>query len=181
MLSLALLYVSSHAVAEEVVQETWLAVLQGITPFEGRSSLKTWMFHIFVNIAKTRGQREKHSVPLSSLAEVDLNRDEPAVEPERFLPPDHELWPHHWLHAPQSWAALPEEQLLSRQTGVRIQQAIATLPPMQREVIRLRDVEGWSAEEVCNTLELSETNQRVLLHRARSKVRASLEQYLAER
>jgi RNA polymerase sigma-70 factor, ECF subfamily len=181
MLSLALLYVPSHAVAEEVVQETWLAVLQGISRFEGRSSLKTWMFHILVNIAKTRGQREERSIPLSSLAELDLDRDEPAVEPERFLPPDHELWPHGWLHAPQSWAALPEEQLLSRETGMHIQQAIAALPPMQREVIRLRDLEGWSGEEVCNTLELSETNQRVLLHRARSKVRASLEQYFAEK
>jgi RNA polymerase sigma-70 factor (ECF subfamily) len=181
MLSLALLYVPSHAVAEEVVQETWLAVLQGISRFEGRSSLKTWMFHILVNIAKTRGQREERSVPLSSLAELDLDRDEPAVEPERFLPADHELWPHHWMQAPQSWAALPEEQLLARETGIRIQQAIAALPPMQREVIRLRDVEGWSGEEVCNILELSETNQRVLLHRARSKVRASLEQYLAEK
>jgi RNA polymerase sigma-70 factor, ECF subfamily len=181
MLSLALLYVPSYAVAEEVVQETWLAVLQGIDRFEGRSSLKTWMFHILVNIAKTRGQREERSVPLSSLADLDLDRDEPAVEPERFLPPNHELWPHHWLHAPQSWDALPEEQFLSRETGMRIQQAIAGLPTMQREVIRLRDVEGWNAEEVCNTLELSETNQRVLLHRARSKVRASLEPYLAEK
>jgi len=181
MLRLAKLYVPSHAVAEEVVQETWLAVLQGISRFEGRSSLKTWMLRILGNIAKTRGQREGRSVPLSSLAERDLDRDEPAVEPERFLPADHELWPHHWLHAPQSWATLPEEQLLSRETGMRIQQAIAALPPVQREVIRLRDVEGWSAEEVCNTLELSETNQRVLLHRARSKVRAALEQYLTEK
>jgi RNA polymerase sigma-70 factor (ECF subfamily) len=181
MLSLALLYVPSHAVAEEVVQETWLAVLQGISRFEGRSSLKTWMFSILVNIAKTRGQREERSVPMSSLAELDLDREEPAVELDRFLPADHEQWPHGWLHAPQSWAALPEEQLLSRETGMRIQQAIAALPPMQREVMRLRDVEGWSGEEVCNTLELSETNQRVLLHRARSKVRASLEQYLAEK
>jgi len=181
MLRLAKLYVPSHAVAKEVVQETWLAVLQGICRFEGRSSLKTWMFRILVNIAKTRVQCAGRSVPLSSLAELDLDRDEPAVEPERFLPPDHELWPHHWLHAPQSWAVLPEEKLLSRETGMRIQQAIAALPPRQGDVIRLRDVEGWSAEEVCNTLELSETNQRVLLHRARSKVRASLEQYLAEK
>jgi RNA polymerase sigma-70 factor (ECF subfamily) len=181
MLNLALRYVPSHAVGEEVVQETWLAVLQGIGRFEGRSSLKTWMFRILVNIAKTRGQREERSVPLSSLAELDLDRDEPAVESERFLPPDHELQPHGWLHAPQNWASLPEERLLSRETGMHIQQAIAALPPMQREVIRLRDLEGWSGDEVCNTLELSETNQRVLLHRARSKVRASLEQYLAEK
>lgn len=179
MLNLALLYVPNRAVAEEVVQETWLAVLQGINRFEGRSSLKTWMFRILVNIAKTRGQREERSMPLSSLVALELDHEESAVDPERFLPADHELWPRHWLHAPQSWAALPEEQLLSRETGMCIQQAIASLPPMQREVIRLRDVEGWSAEEVCNILDLSETNQRVLLHRARSKVRATLEQYLA--
>ena len=165
MLRVAQMYVSSRAVAEDVVAEAWLAVLKGIDRFEGRSSLKTWLFRIVANTAKTRGQRERRSVPFSSLG------DEPAVERERFIGTG------QWGVPPQRW---PEERLLGEEVISVIGAAIDALPPAQRTVITLRDVEGWSAGEVRNALELSETNQRVLLHRARSKVRRALEHYLEE-
>jgi RNA polymerase sigma-70 factor (ECF subfamily) len=180
LVRLATVYVGDRVVAEEVAQETWLGVLQGLDRFEARSSLKTWIFHILTNRAKTRAQREGRSVPFSALWDPDTAPAEPAVEPERFLPADHPRWPRHWASRPQSWDDLPEERLLSRETGARLQEAIAALPPSQREVLTLRDVEGWTAGEVCNTLGISETNQRVLLHRARSKVRRALERYLSE-
>ena len=176
LLRVALMYVTSRAVAEEVVQETWLAVLKGIDRFEGRSSLKTWIFRILTNIAKTRAQREGRTLPFSALQQPAAV-PEPAVEADRFLPPDHERWPGHWASKPVAW---PEDRLLAAETRDRIEAAIETLPPTQRAVISLRDVEGWSAEETCNALGVSETNQRVLLHRARSKVRAALEEYLSE-
>jgi RNA polymerase sigma-70 factor (ECF subfamily) len=132
-----------------------------------------------MNRARTRAQREGRSVPFSALATPQSEADEPAVEPERFLPADHPRWPHHWAAPPPRWGDLPEERLLALETRTHIQQAIDTLPASQREVIALRDVEGWSAGEVCNALGLSEANQRVLLHRARSKVRRALEQYFA--
>ena len=169
LLRVAMMYVSSRAVAEEVVQETWLGVLKGINRFEGRSSLKTWIFRILTNTAKTRAQREGRSVPFSSLEEE--GSFEPTVERERFGAAG------HWAVPPRAW---PEQRLLSAETRSVLESAIEQLPPTQRTVIRLRDVEGWSAEEVRNVLELSETNQRVLLHRARAKVRRALEQYLAE-
>jgi RNA polymerase sigma-70 factor (ECF subfamily) len=175
LLRLAMLYVPSRAVAEEVVQETWLGVLQGLARFEGRSSLKTWMFRILTNRARTRGQREGRSIPFSAVWPPDAA--EPSVEMDRFFPPEHAS-AGHWMSRPQNWEALPEERLISEETSAQIQQAIDALPSNQREVITLRDVEGWSSEEVCNVLEISETNQRVLLHRARSKVRRALEQYL---
>ena len=165
MLRVAQMYVSSRAVAEDVVAEAWLGVLKGIDRFEGRSSLKTWLFRIVANTAKTRGQRERRSVPFSSLG------DEPAVERERFIGTG------QWGISPRRW---PEERLLADETRAVIEEAIELLPPAQRTVITLRDVEGWSAEEVRNALELSETNQRVLLHRARAKVRRALERYLEE-
>ncbi len=171
LVRVARMYVSTQAVAEEVAQETWLAVLEGIDRFEGRSSFKTWLFRILTNRAKTRGIREGRSLPFSA-----LEPDEPAVEPERFHGGDHN-WPGHWSAPPQGF---PEERLLAAETRDVIEQAIATLPPTQRAVISLRDIEGWGAEEVCNALTLSETNQRVLLHRARSAVRKALEQYLEE-
>jgi RNA polymerase sigma-70 factor (ECF subfamily) len=172
---LARLYVSSPAVAEEVVQETWLAVFTGLERFEGRSSLKTWLFRILTNKAKTRGQREGRSLPFSAFA-ADGDEGETAVDVDRFLGPDHHS-AGHWAAPPRG---VPEERLLAAETRGTIETAIAALPPNQRAVITLRDVEGLSAEEVCNVLVLSETNQRVLLHRARSKVRAALEQYLEE-
>ena len=168
LLRLAQLYVSSRAVAEEVVQETWLAVLTGIERFEDRSSLKTWLFRILTNKAKTRGQREGRILPFSSLA-ADGDEDQTAVAVERFARGG------AWATPPRG---VPEERLLAGEARARVEEAIAALPPNQRAVITLRDVEGLSADEVCTLLEISEGNQRVLLHRARSKVRAVVERYL---
>ena len=176
LLRVAQIYVASRAVAEEVVQETWIGVLNGIDRFEGRSSLKTWIFRILTNIAKTRGQREGRTVPFSALERPEAV-PEAAVEADRFLPPDHERWPGHWATKPEPW---PEDRLLATETLGIVDRAIDELPPAQRAVIGLRDVQGWSAEETCNALGVSETNQRVLLHRARSKVRRALEDYLSE-
>lgn len=177
MLRIATMYVPTRAVAEEVVQETWLGVLKGLDRFQGRSSLRTWIFRILVNTAKTRGQRERRSVPFSSLWAPEPG-DEPAVEPERFRPAG-DAWPGGWLNPPADWGDVPEDRLLSKETLARVQEAIEALPPNQREVIRLRDVMGWTSREVVEALEISETNQRVLLHRARSKVRRALEGYLS--
>ena len=175
LLRVAQIYVSSRAVAEEVVQETWLGVLNGLDRFEERSSLKTWIFRILTNIAKTRAQREGRTLPLSALQ--DPGRvPEPSVDPDRFLDSEHARWPGHWALKPQAW---PEERLLAAETRERIGAAIEALPATQRAVITLRDVQGWDTEEVCNALGITETNQRVLLHRARSKVRAALDDYLA--
>jgi RNA polymerase sigma-70 factor, ECF subfamily len=179
MLKLAATVVGSRAVAEEVVQDAWLAVLRGIDRFEGRSSLKTWIYRILHNLAKTRVAREGRSVPFSALVTADLDEREAAVEPERFLPPGHELWPGHWAVPPESWAGMPETRLLSGETMAVVRAAIESLPEAQRAAITLRDVQGWSAEEVCAVLQVSDGNQRVLLHRARSRVRASLERYLS--
>ncbi len=180
MLRVALMYVSSRPVAEDVIQETWLGVLQGIGRFEGRSSLKTWIFRILANTAKTRAQREGRSIPFSSLAEPGTDGAEPVVDPERFFPADDPNAPNAWSSPPQSWNGQPEERLLSRETSERVAAAIEALPPAQRAVITLRDVEGWSAEEVCDRLGVTDGNQRVLLHRARGKVRQALEDYLGE-
>jgi len=176
MLRLARMYVSTIAVAEEVVQEAWVGVLKGLDGFEGRSSLRTWILRILVNTAKTRGQREARSLPFSSLWSPEADAD-PAVDPDRFLPRGDE-WAGHWADAPASWDGVPEDRLLSGETLARIGEAIEALPVNQREVIRMRDVLGWSSVEVCNALDVSETNQRVLLHRARAKVRRALESYL---
>jgi RNA polymerase sigma-70 factor (ECF subfamily) len=177
MLRIASLYTPSRAVAEDVVQETWLGVLQGLDRFEGRSSLKTWIFRILTNRAKTRGQRERRSIPFSALAGAETNSDEPAVDPSRFQGDD-EHFARGWASPPASWEEVPEDRLLSTETLSKVDEAIAALPEMQRIVITLRDIEGWSSQEVCNLLDISETNQRVLLHRARSKVRRALEKYL---
>jgi RNA polymerase sigma-70 factor, ECF subfamily len=176
LLRVAQIYVASRAVAEDVVQETWIGVLNGIDRFEGRSSLNTWIFRILTNIAKTRGQREARSVPFSALERPDGGA-EPAVDPSRFLPPDHERSPGAWAARPEPW---PEERLLANETRAVVDAAIEQLPPAQRAVITLRDIDGWSAEETRNALDVTETNQRVLLHRARSKVRQALEDYLTE-
>jgi RNA polymerase sigma-70 factor, ECF subfamily len=176
MLRLAQMYVGSRAVAEEVIQETWLGVLQGLARFEGRSSLKTWIFRILLNRARTRAQRENRSIPFSALAS-SVEGNEVAVEPEAFRPPD-DQYPGGWITHPIDWDSLPEERLLSRETRQQIEEALTALPPAQREVITLRDVDGWSASEVCDYLGISEANQRVLLHRARSRVRRALASYL---
>jgi RNA polymerase sigma-70 factor (ECF subfamily) len=169
MLRVARSFVPTYALAEEVVQEAWLGVIRGIDGFEGRSSLKTWIFSIVVNTARTRGAREARTVPFSSL------EPEPAVEPERFLGPDHPDHPGAWATPPHAWPAARLEQ---QETRAVIAATIAELPPLQRQVITMRDIEGWTAEETCNALELTETNQRVLLHRARARVRRALERYL---
>jgi len=172
----ARIYVSNPSTAEEVAQETWLAVLNGLDRFEGRSSLRTWIFRIVTNIARTRAQRDARSVPFSSIGDTS---GEPAVDHDRFAPAGHR-WAGHWKSYPDRWDSLPEKRLVGDETMARLQAAIDRLPPTQRQVITLRDVEGWSSEEVCSALEISETNQRVLLHRARSKVRQALETYLGQ-
>lgn len=175
MLRVARMHVSSRAVAEEVVQEAWLGVIAGIGRFEGRASLKTWIFRILTNIAKTRGEREGRSMPFSSVSGREDDGGA-SVDPDRFL--DIGRWAGHWTSAPSRWSDLPEERLVGDETVAVVEAAIAALPEVQRTVITLRDVEGWSSEEVRNALDLSETNQRVILHRARSKVRRALEEYL---
>lgn len=173
MVRLARVYVGEQQVAEDVVQEAWIAVLRGIDRFEGRSALKTWIFRILVNTAKTRARRERRSVPFSAVGDADG----PTVEPERFSP-DGEAWAGHWSQAPQPMA--PEERLLAGEVRAQLADAIRGLPPAQRAVVGLRDVEGWSADDVCELLELTPVHQRVLLHRARSALRRQLEPYLEE-
>jgi RNA polymerase sigma-70 factor (ECF subfamily) len=170
MLSLALAHVASRAVAEEVVQEAWLVVLRDFARFERRSALRTWVLGIVVNLARSRARAERRSVP------VPMDMDMPAVDPVRFLSSDSARWPDHWALAPAPWPT-PEDALLAGEVRGVILGAVAGLPPSQREVLVLRDLEGASAEEACNVLGLSDTNQRVLLHRARSRVRNAVEAY----
>jgi RNA polymerase sigma-70 factor (ECF subfamily) len=175
LLRVAQIFTPTRAVAEDVVGETWLRVLRALDTFEGRSSLKTWVFRILVNTAKTRAQREGRTIPFSALQDA-WRVPEAAVEPERFLPDDHPQHPGGWAAPPRQ---LPVERLLAAETRERIAEAIEALPANQRAVISLRDVEGWSSDEVRNALDVSEVNQRVLLHRARARVRRALEDYLA--
>ena len=163
--------------AEEVAQETWLGVVRGIDRFEGRASLKTWLFRILINTAKTRGIREGRSVPFSALTPEDEGE---SVDPGRFHPAERERAPRHWAVPPAIWSTAPEERLLAAETRELILTTIETLPPNQRAAIVLRDIEGFTSEEVRNALGVEETNQRVLLHRARSKVRQALEDYLGD-
>ncbi len=175
---LALAFVSNDAVAEEVVQETWLAVLTGIARFEGRSSVKTWIFKILANRAKTRAIRERRTINFSELDDP-LEPDQPAVDPARFLPASHPTWPGHWASPLDSWSASAEDAVVGRETMDVLQHELDRLPPGQRVVVSLRDVQGWPAAEVCEVLGLSEANQRVLLHRGRSRLRGALEVYFA--
>ncbi|MGB8646764.1 MAG: sigma-70 family RNA polymerase sigma factor [Anaerolineae bacterium] len=179
LLRLALFFVRDSHVAQDVVQETWLAVLRGIDSFEGRSSLKTWIFSILSNIARTRAQREGRSLPFSAIWNPENDPDEPAVEPGRFIPAGQRS-AGQWASLPLNWGELPEERLLSQETLDMVYRAIDLLPPSQREVIRLHDVEGLAAQEICNILDISESNQRVLLHRARARVRRALERHLSK-
>lgn len=176
LLGVALAHVRTRAVAEEVVQETWLGVLKGLDRFEGRSSLKTWIFKILMNIAITRGVRESRSVPFSSLAQREADAFDEPVDPSRFFPADHDRWPGHWALAPTRWET-PEGALLAGETHDCILRTVEELPPAQRTIITLRDIHGWPPEEVCDVLGVSDGNQRVLLHRARSKVRSAVERY----
>jgi RNA polymerase sigma-70 factor (ECF subfamily) len=176
LLPLADFYVSNRAVAEEVVQEAWLAVLRGIDRFEERSSFKTWISRIVMNLARTRGVRESRMVPFSDFADDEVGQAEPAVDPDRFRDAMDE-YPDHWSVAPRPWNSNPEAELLASETMAVLEGAVQMLPEVQKLVLTMRDVNGWTPEEVCNALGLSETNQRVLLHRARSKVRGILENH----
>jgi RNA polymerase sigma-70 factor, ECF subfamily len=170
LLRVARTFVRDRAVAEEVVQETWLAVLRSIDRFEGRSSLRTWIYRILVNTAKTRAQREARSVPFSAAV-----HDDAPVDPDRFLGAD-QRWPGGWSLGPSEWPT-PEDELLEGETRAVILDAIETLPEAQRTVITMRDIEGLDSHEVAAALGISDGNERVLLHRARTKVRTALERY----
>jgi RNA polymerase sigma-70 factor (ECF subfamily) len=164
---LARTFVATQTAADEVVQEMWLAVIEGIDRFEQRSSLRTWITRILMNKARTRGVRDRRSVPFSSTFPAD-----------RFLPPDHPEWPGHWATPPPSWDELPPECLEAQETLGRVRAAIDELPPLHRQVITLRDIDGWPPDEICTVLDLTPANQRVVLHRARARVRSALESYL---
>jgi len=163
-------HVRSTSLAEEVAQEAWLAVLTGLERFEGRSSFRTWLFTIAANVAKTRGKREARVLPFSALAREEEGQELP-VESGNFLPDG------HWTNPPGDWGSA-EQRLQSHETLDRIQAAIEKLPEVQRTVITLRDVRGLDSDEVCSLLGISEVNQRVLLHRARAKVRKTLAETL---
>jgi RNA polymerase sigma-70 factor (ECF subfamily) len=178
LMRLARMYVPTDALAEDVVQETWVAVLRGLDRFEGRSAFKTWLFRILVNRAKTRGVREHRSIPFASVGggagvEDDADGDGPTVDPSRFTSEG------AWTSAPADWRNDPEASLESEEALRIVREAIDRLPERQRIVITLRDLEGLSSNEVRNVLDVSETNQRVLLHRARAKVRQALEDWIA--
>jgi RNA polymerase sigma-70 factor (ECF subfamily) len=169
MLRMARGYVRTDGAAEEVVQEAWLAVVKGLDGFEGRSSIRTWVLGIVINIARRRGARDARVVPFASL---EIGEGEPAVDPARFLPADHDRWPGHWAIPPEPW---PAEALEREETLAALRAAVDGLPEAQRAVVMLRDMVGCTAEETCEALGLTDAIQRVLLHRGRSRVRAALE------
>jgi RNA polymerase sigma-70 factor, ECF subfamily len=177
MVRLARGFARDDDTAEDIAQEAWLAVLNGIGKFERRGTLKSWIFSIVVNRAKTRATRDARVVPFSTLANDELSHQDPAVDPARFRGLD-DQYPRGWLHPPAPWADDPEGRLTSAETLREVREAIEALPPAQRSVLVLRDVAGHEAVDICNILGISETNMRVLLHRGRSKVRAKLERTL---
>jgi RNA polymerase sigma-70 factor (ECF subfamily) len=176
LLRVARNYVSTQSVAEEVVQEAWLAVLGGLGRFEGRSSFKTWLYRILMNTAMSRGEREARSVPFATLA-GEGGEGEPTVDPSRFQTEGR--WAGHWAAPVENWAS-PERRLLGAEAREVIDQTIAQLPTAQAVVITMCDIEGFAPDEICNVLDISLTNQRVLLHRARARVRQALEDYMGE-
>lgn len=176
MVRVANQYVANAAVAEEVAQEAWIAFVGSLERFEGRSSLKTWLFSTLLNCARNRKRAEVRSVPFSALGSGDES-GEPAIDESRFMASG--VWTGHWSVAPRPFGEDGERRLLRGELRVQLEQAIATLPPAQREVLTLRDVEGFSGVEVSELLGLSEANQRVLLHRARGRVRSALESYFS--
>ncbi|MBL8134556.1 MAG: sigma-70 family RNA polymerase sigma factor [Anaerolineae bacterium] len=179
LVRVAAMIIGDAEVAQEVVQETWIAVLKALPTFEGRSSLKTWIFTILMNRARTAARREGRYVGL--VLETDESGDDQhTVASDRFHPAHTGVEAHGWVTPPRSWEEMPEQVFLSGEVRRLIHSTIDALPQQQREVITLRDVEGVGAEEACNILGVSESNQRVLLHRARSKVRRALEAYLGE-
>lgn len=177
LLRVARTYVADSSAAEEVVQETWLGVLEGIHRFEGRSSLKTWVFRILTNKAKTRGVRESRHITFSEYERAQDEEDEPAVDPAQFQASG--FWTDHWAVEPRPWDdATPERLALSKESGALLEDAIEQLPARMRQVLIMRDVEGVDSKEICELLGLSEANQRVLLHRARARIRRLLETYM---
>ena len=177
MVRLARSIVGDAMIAEEVTQEAWLGVVRGVHRFEGRSSLQTWLFTILTNCARTRAQREQRALAFSDVFGADED-GEPVVNPGRFL--QEGRWRGHWRDCPLSWSELPEDRILAQETLELLRSAIDALPPNQRSVILLRDVDGLESADVCNILQISESNQRVLLHRARAKVQHALTRYLGE-
>jgi len=175
MLRVAYAQLNDVAAGEDVVQETWLAVIKGIDSFQGRSSLRTWMFRILTNQASARLERDGRQIPFSALVSADAVAAEPSVEPSRFFSRDHGPRPYFWVSDPREW---PEDALLAAEARSVIAAAVRQLPDSQRVVITLRDLEGWAPGEVCEALGISDGNQRVLLHRARSRVREVLDEYL---
>jgi RNA polymerase sigma-70 factor (ECF subfamily) len=169
-------YVDSDAVAEEVVQETWTAVATGIERFQGRSAVTTWIVSVLLNQAKTHSARERRALPFSAVA--PSRAGEPTVDPERFQSDD-DPWPGHWATPPRPWQR-PERRLESLEARAQLRAAFERLPVRQRLVVALRDVEGWSVEEVCASLGISPGNQRVLLHRGRSRLRRVLDELLTD-
>jgi RNA polymerase sigma-70 factor, ECF subfamily len=174
-LHLARSYVRTQSVAEEVVQDAWIGVIEGLHRFEGRSSLKNWIAQIAINKARTRGAREARSLPFSSLA----NEDDDGIDPTLFRKPG-DAFAGHWISYPPTWRSLPDEATVMHETLGVVRDAIEALPEMQRLVLTLRDIEGWGSAEIATVLELTESNERVLLHRARTNVRAILERHLAD-
>jgi RNA polymerase sigma-70 factor, ECF subfamily len=177
MLRVARLYVQSHAVAEEVVQETWLRILGAIDNFEGRSSLRTWIFVILGNCARRRAEREDRYVPFSPHAEEQL---EATVDPARFFPAEHPRWGGMWTTLVDGWEHVPHDVLVSHEAGERVTEVVKALPSNYATVFTLRDIEGWDSGDVCALLGITAENQRVLLHRARGRIRAALEEYFEQ-
>lgn len=175
MLRVARGYGLSTAAAEDTVQETWLRVLRSLDRFEGRSSFRTWLFVILGNCARRRAATERRTV---SLDVSGGSAAEPAVVESRFFPADHPRWAGMWTTLVDSWDSIPDDRLLAGETRERFSAAIDALPERYAVVFVLRDVEGWSSEDVCALLDLTPENQRVLLHRARARIRAGLEEYL---
>src|SRR4029077_12460251 len=173
LIRLAMGYVKDHAIAEDVVQETWVVCIKSLDSFEGRSTLKTWIFGIALNIARSRGRKEGRVLPFASLFRRDGGPSGRTGDPERFGGDG------MWKTLPTSWDNVPEDRVLGQEAMTRVRDAIDTLPAKQREVIVLRDVAGLDASEVCGLLSISPENQRVRLHRAREAVRKMLEDYLS--